>query len=828
MAEIQLNGKQFADRCRRIFEVLNRPLMAILGKTADVQEFNVNSALFHYLLSYEFPETILIIKEVPIAITSPKKALILQQIEGLEVLVKNKDDSNLDEILSTLRDTYGIVDHANMKGEFCETVLSKVAHEDVTSEVVGVLSVKESAELEHMSRCGTVANYLLQKGIDLIRDMNFSKEQLESYMNDPIRGVDPNYIEYSLDPEESLNHLRLGIRYRGYCTEIARRFLTDLSEEYDIQRYALSVVRPGERAPSVLAQVRDYCATQGYGHAVRMYTLGLLAEERSFEEDFELRRNMCFCLNISGEFCNTFVLDSPPTFITRKDCKEDYSDTRMRFRNKSGDVALITKIKEHQKELLDALIEDQARHYKNQSVGAAEEQDEEDKVMRYARESDVPRSKDVFLDWENMYVLVPVLSYSVPFHISTIKNVSMVGANDWPRLRLNFKESKELLGSEEDADGQKFDSTIRSISVKAGNCEELLAQINEMKKEFNKPKVCTKEQGVLREKFKKYALTDLYMRTDNKMNSKKVLGNLELHENGFRYNDVVVLFSNIKNIFYSAGDFENRALLHLNLKEPIMLSKMTQNVQFFRKFAFVYHDTNKREDERIDFIQQQEEEAEISRINTEFAFFVEQIEHETKLKVQTPDKGFLGVHSKEAVHVSVTNECLVSIAEHPFFVLNFDEVEIVNFERVTFVTKTFDCVFVFRDKKRPVVTISSIETTRLGFLKELLDSHNIVFMETKVNINWAHLIPTIMEDPLSFYESGGWTELLREEEEEESEATGGTSTSETTATTVETTTTSDDISSSEDHSDDDESDSCMESDSESSSEDRRRTKKARR
>lgn len=823
-------------------ESLDRPLVAILGKAIDVQEFNINSALFHYLLGYEFPETILVVQETPVVIVSPRKALILQQIEGLRVVIKNKDDTNLDSILSHLNLEYGVVDRENIKGDFCEAVLSKISYKDVTKEVVRVMSTKEPSEIDLINRSGVVSNYLLQKGIDLIRDINFTKENLENHMNDLIRGVDNTLIEYSFDPEDTANRLRLGIRYRGYCTEIARPFLTDLTEEYDIQKYMLSIIRPGLGSGAVLAQVRDYCAERSPDASVKMYTVGLMARERVFEDDFELQKNMVFCLNISDEFCNTFVLDSLPIFVTRKDTKEDYSEYKMRFRNKGNDMALISKIKEHQKELLDKLIEEQVEFYHKNPDSRVDEKKDVKNVIRYEKDSDVPRSDAVFIDWEHMYVLLPVLSYSIPFHISAIKNGSVT--SDGTKLRINFKESKEIqdeyaaspkdenkTNSVEETENahyaaSEYDTTIKSISVRAYNCEELLSQINEMKKEFNKPKLHIKEQGMLKEKYKKYALTELYMKTDNKSNSKKILGSLELHENGFKYNDTVVLFSSIKNVFYEAGDFENKAILHFNLKQPVAVSgKATYNLQFFRKFGFTYHDTNKREDEHIDLIQQQEEEIEINRINSEFSFFIDRVEQETRLKIQLPEKGFLGVHSKEAVHVSVTSECLVSIVEQPFFVLNFDEIEIVNFERVTFVTKTFDCVFIFKNKRLPVVAINSIETTRLGFLKELLDSHNIIFMETKVNINWPNLMTTIMRDPLGFYESGGWAELLREDEEEDSDGTNSDISNETDASTVGTTTSSEELSESYDESDQKDDDSFVGSDDESSSEDNRKKRR---
>ncbi|KAI5176142.1 hypothetical protein PAEPH01_2241 [Pancytospora epiphaga] len=795
MAELRLNSDQFNRRAKILCNKLEKPLLVILGKASDVQEFNLNSALFHFLLGYEFPETILVIQEEPIAIVSAKKALILQQIKDLNIVIKNKDDSNMNDILASLTAEYGLVDVKNIKGDFCSAVLGRISHVDVTQNVKNILAIKDSFELDYIRKSGIVANYLLQKGIELIRDMSFTKDRLEEYMNDTIRGIDNSVIEYSFDPEDSSNHLRVGVRYRGYCSEIARSFLMDASDSYAVQDYFLSIARPGVGSKDIIDKVRTFCNDKNYNLKVDAYNIGLMEREENFETDFVLQRGMVFCLNVSGELCNTFVLEDTLVFITKKDSALDYSEARMRVRNKGNDTAVVAKIKEHQKELLEKLIEEQVEYYKSHADNSEAVENEVKVVSCYDKDSAVPRSNTLFLDWDNNYVLIPILSYSVPFHISSIKNVS--AAADGSRLRINFKESKEIQAISEAAPetrnnvedaheqhkdgGSNFNSLLKSITVRVSNCEEMMMRINEMKKDFNKPKLNLKEQGALKEKYKKYALTDLYMRTDNRTNVKKVMANLELHENGFKYSGISVLFSSIKNIFYELGDAESRAIIHFNLKQPISVQgKPTKNIQFFRKFGFTYYDTNKREDERLEYIQQEEDAKEINQINSEFSFFVERIEQETPLRVQFPEKGFLGVHSKEAVHFSVTSECLVSVVEQPFFVLSFDEVEIVNFERVTVVTKTFDCVFVFKDKRVPTVAINAVEISRIGFLKELMDSHNIVFMETKVNINWQNLLGTIMQDPVGFYESGAWAELLRDDEDDESEvlSTSGSTSSE--------------------------------------------------
>ncbi|ELA41807.1 uncharacterized protein VICG_01159 [Vittaforma corneae ATCC 50505] len=776
MNEIQLDSGLFNSRCTKISKHIAAPLLLLLGKSSDVQEYNMNSALFHFLLGYEFPETIIIVQENPIIVTSPKKAVILQQIEGLKIVIKNKDDSNIESILDMFSGVYAVIDKDNIKGDLAGKIFSRVRTKDVTSDLLEILSVKEQGEIDYIFKSGIAANYLLQKSIDLIRDDEFSRDALEAYMDDRIRGIDNSLIEFAFDPEFSSNHLRLGIRYRGYCTEIARRFMDDLSEQYEIQKFVLSLVKPGVCSSDVMSQVESFLNSKGYtSYSVRLYTVGLIQSELTFESSFIVKNKMCFCLNIDNSFCNTFVVNDLPIFVTKKDFAEDYSVTKMRFRNKSNDAQLIARIKEHQKELLESLVEEKVNFYKIHGAEQITEKNGVKEISTYQKDSLVPRSDKIHLDWDNFFVLVPILSYSVPFHISTIKNVSIVNPNDEPRLRINFKESKEI--KEAFDVNKECDTKIKFITLRCGNVEDMISQINEMRKEFNKPKISLPTQPVLKEKFKKYALPEVYMRTDNKSANKKILGNLELHENGFKYNDVSILFSNIKNIFLQMGDIENRTILHFNLKEPILFVKPTSNVQFFKKFTVACHDTSKREGEDMELMREKEEEEELSRINAEFVAFVERIEQETNLKVQIPERGFLGVHSREAVPFYLTNECIVSIHELPFFILNLDEVEVVSFERITFVTKTFDCVFIFHDRSHPPVMVGSIETTKLGYLKEVLDSHNILFMENKVNINWNNLMHTIMEDPLSFYESGAWAELLRETEESESEESGKSSSS---------------------------------------------------
>lgn len=48
----------------------------------------------------------------------------------------------------------------------------------------------------------------------------------------------------------------------------------------------------------------------------------------------------------------------------------------------------------------------------------------------------------------------------------------------------------------------------------------------------------------------------------------------------------------------------------------------------------------------------------------------------------------------------------MSIDDQPFFILNYKELEVVYFEKVTFLTKTFDCIFIFEHKGKQPVSIN--------------------------------------------------------------------------------------------------------------------------
>jgi len=147
------------------------------------------------------------------------------------------------------------------------------------------------------------------------------------------------------------------------------------------------------------------------------------------------------------------------------------------------------------------------------------------------------------------------------------------------------------------------------------------------------------------------------------------------------------------------------------------------------------------------------------------------IENNSSLKTERTKKGgFYGVPAKSNVYIQPTEESLVSLVEYPFFIIDLKNVEVVNFERIVYGIKSFDICFVNRNLV-DYNYIQSVDIDYLDNLKAFLDSNNICFITTQVNLQWNNLLKTIKKDPVSFYESGSWNELQPHKQVESDDST---------------------------------------------------------
>ncbi len=73
---------------------------------------------------------------------------------------------------------------------------------------------------------------------------------------------------------------------------------------------------------------------------------------------------------------------------------------------------------------------------------------------------------------------------------------------------------------------------------------------------------------------------------------------------------------------------------------------------------------------------------------------------------------------RSTVLLMPTSSCLVSLIERPPFVITLDEVEFVQFERVSLSIRTFDMVFIFKDYRIKPAMINSVPSNALDHVKE--------------------------------------------------------------------------------------------------------------
>ncbi|KAK2578648.1 hypothetical protein KPH14_012137 [Odynerus spinipes] len=453
------------------------------------------------------------------------------------------------------------------------------------------------------------------------------------------------------------------------------------------------------------------------------------------------------------------------------------------------------KRKQHQKELAQQLNEIAKARLAQQSGGKEQEKIRKSTVS-YKSLSHMPREPEVkelklYVDKKYETVILPVFGIPVPFHISTIKNISQSVEGDYTYLRINFFHPGATMGRNEGGSYPQPDATFvkevtyRStntkepgeISAPSSNLNTAFRLIKEVQKKFKNREAEEREKEDL-------VKQDTLILSQNK--------GLEAHTNGFRYTSVRgdkvdILYNNIKNAFFQPCDGEMIILLHFHLKHAIMFGKKKHvDVQFYTEVGEITTDLGKHQHmhDRDDLAAEQSERELRHKLKTAFKSFCEKVEGMTKQEIEfdTPfrELGFPGAPYRSTVLLQPTSGCLVNLTEWPPFVITLEDVELVHFERVQFHLKNFDMIFVFKDYHRKVAMVNAIPMNMLDHVKEWLNSCDIRYTEGVQSLNWTKIMKTITDDPEGFFDSGGWTfldpesdaenEEVEDEEEEEDDA----------------------------------------------------------
>lgn len=460
-------------------------------------------------------------------------------------------------------------------------------------------------------------------------------------------------------------------------------------------------------------------------------------------------------------------------------------DSKLRSEHSSEE-----KRKQHQKELAQR-INDEAKERLAKQGNNKESEKVRKSTVSYKGINQMPREDEVkelklYVDRKYETIIMPIYGIPVPFHISTIKNISQSVEGDYTYLRINFYHPGATMGRNESGMYNNPDATfLKEVTYRSTNTKEpgelsapssnlntAFRLIKEVQKRFKtreaeereKEDLVKQDTLVLSQNKGNPKLKDLYIRPN--IVAKRMTGSLEAHTNGFRYTSVRgdkvdILYNNIRSAFFQPCDGEMIILLHFHLKHAIMFGKKKHiDVQFYTEVGEITTDLGKHQHmhDRDDLAAEQSERELRHRLKTAFKSFCEKVEGMTKqlLEFDTPfrDLGFPGAPFRSTVLLQPTSGSLVCLTEWPPFVVMLEDIELVHFERVQFHLKNFDMIFVFKDYSKKVAAVNAIPMNMLDHVKEWLNSCDIRYAEGIQSLNWAKIMKTITDDPEGFFEQG--------------------------------------------------------------------------
>nr|XP_006121060.1 FACT complex subunit SPT16 [Pelodiscus sinensis] len=649
----------------------------------------------------------------------------------------------------------------------------------------------------------------------------------------------------------------MGIRYKSYCSNLVRTLMVDPPQEVQenytfllqLQEELLKELRHGVKLCEVYAAVMDVVKKQKPELLNKItknlgFAMGIEFREGSLvinsKNQHRLKKGMVFSINVGF------------SDLTNKEGKKPEERTYALFIgdtvlvDEDGPATILTSVKKKVKNVgifLKNEDEEEEEEEKNEaedllgrSSRAAALLTERTRVrcswaglaggvsvgqcsggwavspsptVSRARKSNVSyknpalmpkephiREMKIYIDKKYETVIMPVFGIATPFHIATIKNISMSVEGDYTYLRINFYCPGSALGRNEGNIFPNPEATfVKEITYRASNMktpgEQTVPALNlqnafriikEVQKRYKTREAEEKEkEGIVKQ--------DSLIINLNRSNPK--LKDLYIRPNivsGFRFTSVRgdkvdILYNNIKHALFQPCDGEMIIVLHFHLKNAIMFGKKRHtDVQFYTEVGEITTDLGKHQHmhDRDDLYAEQMEREMRHKLKTAFKNFIEKVEALTKeeLEFEVPfrDLGFNGAPYRSTCLLQPTSSALVNCTEWPPFVVTLDEVELIHFERVQFHLKNFDMVIVYKDYSRKVTMINAIPVASLDPIKEWLNSCDLKYTEGVQSLNWTKIMKTIVDDPEGFFEQGGWSFL--EPEGEGSDAEVGESESE--------------------------------------------------
>ena len=530
-----------------------------------------------------------------------------------------------------------------------------------------------------------------------------------------------------------------------------------------------------------------------------------LVIENNKEKNFQMQIGDTICLDEKDEVLINFTEKFPKNLTDidyklgdgeeEKEVKEEESVSNRRVTRhnaKKVDEKFNEreKRKDHQELLLKQKNQDFKRRYEQGENFLREEftikKKDYSNLKCYENPKQFPadlKNGKIYLDQKHYTIFLPIFKRMVPFHIGLIKNTSKSEDSNYTILRINFVIP--VSGNELESIKDPNPVFIREVSYKFKDANFVLNLITKIKdlmkaykakeqEEREREDIIEQDKIIVR-KEKKIFLNELNVKPN--LLSKKTQGTLEAHVNGFRFTSnknekIDIIYKNISHAFLQTCENDLVALIHFNLKNPILVGKKkVTDIQFYRDIGSQADDSNMRGRgyDYDEYEMEIKEQKRIESMNKEFIKFSKNVEDLDVIKFELPyrELEFSGVPFKSTVSLFPTPKCIIALNETPFLVITISDIEIIYFERVSQSLKNFDMAIIFKDFSKPIKRITTIPMESLDMLKTWADENDILFGEGLYNMNWTSIMNNIKEAPDQFIEDGAWNFLAENASDDE-------------------------------------------------------------
>jgi len=267
-----------------------------------------------------------------------------------------------------------------------------------------------------------------------------------------------------------------------------------------------------------------------------------------------------------------------------------------------------------------------------------------------------------------------------------------------------------------------------------------------------------------------HCLRDLNLKPTIGSNSRRPVGTLEAHSNGFRFKlkggaeNIDVLYSQVRHAIFQPCDRGSLiVLLHLHLHEPITAGKRkTQDLQFFTEVGVQTEDLSQRRSSSAydpdEILDEQNQRQTTEHLNKLFQEFCRKVNESFRLQIDIPfkDSAFTGVVHKSSIELSFCKNSLVGLQEWPPVCIDLGDVDIAVFERAIVNLREFDMVLVKKIYSEMPVRITTIPKHSLDPLKRWFGKFEMTWYSSPMNFQWASVMREVNGNISNFLEQGGW------------------------------------------------------------------------